>query len=65
MKKSEIEKSNFPFIVDVRDYLSTSMIIKNNLNKPNETGNDLLFIKSIERSENKTAFDLFENIIEG
>ena len=65
MKKKENEKSGFPFTVDVRDYLSTSKIIKNNLNKPNDTGNDLLLIKGIERSENKNAFDLFAHILEG
>jgi len=65
MKKSEIEKSNFPFTVDVRDYLSTSMIIKNNHNKPNVTRNSLLSNKTIESSENKGAFDLFAHILEG
>ena len=65
MKKSEIEKSNFPFTVDVRDYLSTSMIIKNNHNKPNDMVNDLLSDKTIESSENKGAFDLFAHILEG
>ena len=65
MKKSEIKKSNFPFTVDKRDYLSTSMIIKNNHNKPNDMMNGLLFNKTIENLENKGAFDLFAHILEG
>jgi len=65
MKKTETEKLNFPLKFDVKDYLSTSMIIKNNLNKPNDTGNDLLYSKTIERSEYISAFDLFAHILEG
>jgi len=65
MKKSEFENSKFPIVVDLFDYLSTSMIIKNNHKKSNDTVNDLLSIKTIEKSENSRAFDLFAHILEG
>ena len=65
MKKSETEKLEFPFEVDERQYLSTSMIIKNNLKKSNDTVKDLLFNKTIEISENIRTFDLFAHILEG
>ena len=65
MKKTETEKLNFPLKFDVKDYLSTSMIIKNNLNKLNDTGNDLFFNKSFEKSEHISSFDLFAHILEG
>jgi len=65
MKKSVIEPQKFFFEVDQRDYLSTSMIIKNNHKKSNDTVSDLLLNKTIERTENIRAFDLFAHIIEG
>ena len=65
MKKSETEKLEFPFEVDERQYLSTSMIIKNNLKKSNDTVKDLLSIKTIQKSENCRPFDLFAHILEG
>jgi len=65
MKNSEIQKPKFPFLVDVRDYISNSMIIKNNHNKLNETSDDVLFKVSDDRSENSRPFDLFAHILEG
>ena len=65
MKKSEIENSKFPIVADLCDYLSTSMIIKNNHKKSNDTVKDLLSIKTIQKSENCRPFDLFAHILEG
>lgn len=65
MNKSEIAKSNNSYKVGVSGYISSSMIIKNNHKKSNDTVNDLLFSKTIERSENIRAFDIFAHILEG
>ncbi|MDD4972115.1 MAG: hypothetical protein PHT07_22030 [Paludibacter sp.] len=62
MKNSE--KPKFPFLVDVRDYLSNTMIMKSNREKLNNTETNVLF-KSLEMSENKRPFDLFAHILEG
>ena len=65
MKNSETEKPKFPFLVDVRDYLSTSMIIKNNHNKSNDSETKMLFDKSISMNDKNNTFDLFAHILEG
>jgi len=65
MKNSETVKPKFHFLVDVRDYLSTSMIIKNNHNKSNDSDHEMLFDKSIITSEKIKPFDLFAHILEG
>jgi len=64
MKNSENEKPKFPFLVDVRDYLSNSMLMKNNHNKSNDGESNVLFKKSAEKSDN-IPFDLFAHILEG
>ena len=64
MKNSENEKPKFPFLVEVRDYLSNSMLMKNNHNKSNDAENNVLFKKSAEKSDN-IPFDLFAHILEG
>jgi len=65
MKNSETEKPTFHFLVDVRDYLSTSMIIKNNHNKTNDSDQEMLSNKPISLSEKNIKFDLFAHILEG
>jgi|GEM_PF-1566104 len=65
MKNLETVKSKFLFLADVRDYLSTSMIIKNNHNKSNDSEHEMLFDKSISTSEKNKPFDLFAHILEG
>ena len=62
MKNSE--KPKFPFLVDVRDYLSNKMIMKSNHDKSINTATNGLF-KTLEMSENKRPFDLFAHILEG
>jgi len=65
MKNLETVKSKFLFLADVRDYLSTSMIIKNNHNKSNDSEHEMLFDKPISTSEKIKPFDLFAHILEG
>ena len=65
MKNSETEKPKFPFLVDVRDYLSNSMIIKNNHNNTNYSDHEMLFEQSISLNEKNKPFDLFAHILEG
>ena len=65
MKNSETEKPTFHFLVDVRDYLSTSMIIKNNHNNTNDSDQEMLSNKPISLSEKNIKFDLFAHILEG
>jgi len=64
MKNSKTEKLKFPFLVDVRDYLSNSMFIKNNQNKPNDEERIVLLKKTDEKSDSN-PFDLFAHILEG
>lgn len=64
MKNSENEKQEFPFFVDVRDYLSNSMLMKNNHNKSNDAENNVLFKKTDEKTDS-IPFDLFAHILEG
>ena len=65
MKNSEIARPKFPFLVDVRDYLSNSMIMKNNHSNPNDLKKNELFRHPVENSDNKSPFDLFAHILEG
>jgi len=65
MKKSEITKQKFPFLVDVRDYLSSSMIMKSNQNKSNDPEKKVFSDITPENSDNKKSFDLFAHILEG
>jgi hypothetical protein len=64
MKNSENEKAKNPFLVDVRDYLSSSMHVKKNHYKLIDQGKSLLFKGSVEKSESR-PFDLFAHILEG
>ena len=65
MKKSEIVKPKFPFVIDIRDYVSNSMFIENKHNTSNDLFNKVLFNNTIESSENRRPFDLFAHILEG
>ena len=64
MKNSKAEKQKFPFLVDVRDYRSNSMFVKNNQNKPNDGERNALLKKADEKSDSN-PFDLFAHILEG
>jgi len=65
MKNSETENPKFPFLVDVRDYLSNSMILKKNNFKPNNSVKGILFENTFHGSEKNKPFDLFAHILEG
>jgi hypothetical protein len=65
MKKSEIVKPKFPFVIDIRDYVSSSMFIENNHNTSNDSFNKVFTDKPIESSEKGRPFDLFGHILEG
>ena len=65
MKNSEIEKPKFPFLVDVRDYLSNSMILKKNHSNPNDSEDEVSFDKTFQGLEKNKNFDLFAHILEG
>jgi hypothetical protein len=65
MKNTKITKTDSPFLIDVRDYLSCSMLLKNDQNKQVDTETNLPVNKSVENSMNARHFDLFAHIIEG
>ena len=65
MKNPEIEKKKFPFIIDVRDYITPSTIIKKEEFKSNEKGIDLSVDDNSKDSEKAGTFDLFSHILEG
>ena len=65
MKKTEKEKPKFPFLVDVRDYISNSMIIKNNYSISNQADKDFSVDTCGENTEKSRPFDLFAHILEG
>lgn len=64
MKNSENEKTKCPFFVDVRDYLSSSMLVKKNQYNSIDQAKSTLFKDTVEKSERK-PFDLFAHILEG
>jgi hypothetical protein len=65
MKKSEANKEKFPFIIDVRDYISFSTIIKkenhNQIDKESVSFSDY----KTENAEKNKSFNLFSYILEG
>ena len=64
MKNTEIEKQKNNLIFDVREYISTSMIINNNnTSYSNESRDEMLY----DRSDNELigSFDLYAHILEG
>jgi len=65
MKNSKITKTESPVLLDVRDYLSSSMFLKNNNDTPVETDNNIPVNKAVENLKNNRCFDLFAHILEG
>lgn len=65
MKNSEIARPKFPFLVDVRDYLSNSMNLKNNRSNQNDLRRNNSIRNTVEHSDNNRPFDLFAHILEG
>jgi len=63
MKKTVSKKPVFPFIIDVRDYVSFSTIINKDQKKPGITSNQLFSNEPEESKEN--TFNLFGHILEG
>jgi hypothetical protein len=64
MKNSENKKTKTPFFVDVRDYLSSSMLVRKNQYKSIDQAKSTLFKDTVERSASK-PFDLLAHILEG
>jgi len=65
MKNTKNTKTESPFLIVVRDYLSSSMLLKNDQNIPVDTDNNVPVNKSIQNSKKTSNFDLFAHILEG
>jgi len=65
MKNSKIAKPATPLLMDVRDYLSSSMFLKKVQHAQVETVKDMPVTKTEENSKSNSCFDLFAHILEG
>ena len=65
MKNPETEKKKFPFIIDVRNYVTPSTIFKKKQLKSKEKRVDLSVDDNSNNSERAGTFDLFSHILEG
>lgn len=65
MKKSTIEKTKYICLVDVRDYISNSMILNSTESNSTEKNKDKILNKTVGETEEKKPFNLFAHIIEG
>ncbi len=65
MKKSEINRQKFPFILDVRDYISFSTIIKKESINHNETEIPFFSEIKLDIAQKNKSFNLFSHILEG
>lgn len=65
MKNSEIARPKFPFLVDVRDYLSNQMKTNSNHNKLIDSEKRILIYETVDNSDHSRPFDMFAHILEG
>jgi len=65
MKKTAFKKPVFPFIVDVRDYVTFSTIIKKDQVESGISSKHLILVEHEESIVQINTFNLFAHILEG